>query len=137
MGAAGRVASSLSAVSSNPGELTSDATDKSLSTVSSITESDEKLGGDAVVGFASAAPNLLKSSKGQFEEARRRRRLSEGNETALQLLGSAVAARVALRAAAAAARAACRTTRAAIFYDPRALPAQEDFPLGGKSWAMR
>jgi hypothetical protein len=82
VGAAGRVASSLSAVSSNPGELTSDATDKSLSTVSSITESDEKLGGDAVVGFASAAANLLKSSKGQFEEARRRRRLSEGNETA-------------------------------------------------------
>ena len=82
VGAAGRVAASLSAVSSAPAELSSDATDKGLATVTSITDSGETLGGDAVTGFASTAANLLLSSKGQFEEARRRRRLSEGNETA-------------------------------------------------------
>lgn len=82
VGAAGRVATSLSAVSSNPDELSSDATDNSLSTVTSIADSGEKLNDEAVLGFASAAANLLFASKGQFEEARRRRRLSEGNETA-------------------------------------------------------
>ena len=109
VGAAGRIASSLNQVSAAPEEISSTATDGALGTVTAFADAgscanadgvnqadastrseceavggnvwtDDKFDSQAVDGFANSASNLLIAAKGQFVEARRRRRLAEVEE---------------------------------------------------------